>query len=63
MLEKLKEEMSCDATQVIINVTESLIKEQCNKLDRFWFQWDKLINYLCNQNNNYKLLVEEYLSQ
>ena len=35
MLEKLKEEMSCDATQVIINVTESLIKEQCNKLDRF----------------------------
>lgn len=62
MLEKLSKEMGCDATQVIINVTESLIQQNTRKkLDLFWFSWDRLIDYLCKQDKGYETLVNEYL--
>ena len=63
MLSELMKRDWLDAHDVIIKVTEKLINQYGRAtLDKYNFSWDRLIDFLCKNNIQYKQLTDEYLN-
>ncbi len=61
MLAEMMQSKWLDATGVIIQVTEQLIDQYWRKtLDKYNYNWDKLISFLRKNNQNYDKLLNEY---
>lgn len=61
MLKELMQSKWMDAEAIVIYATEKLIDQYGRKtLDKYNYNWNKLINFLRNNNPNYKQLTDEY---
>ena len=61
MLRELAISRWIDDHAVMIQVTETLIDQYWRKtLDKYGYNWDKLISFLRKNNQNYDKLLNEY---
>lgn len=61
MLRELAISRWIDDHAVMIQVTETLIDQYWRKtLDKYNYNWDKLISFLRKNNQNYDKLLNEY---
>ena len=61
MLRELAISRWIDDHAVMIQVTETLIDQYWRKtLDKYNYNWDKLISFLRKNNQNYDTLINEY---
>lgn len=61
MLQRLCEKRSCDEVDVIIKYFNNLLKTKYGSIaDKYDIRWDKLISYLCKNDEWFRECCEQF---